>query len=237
LNWTDQTVAQLVKRQNVDRPALLTRRRDATPRVTPARVMEWFKWPQNLALINVAVLVASLGVVTWFAATTAGYRSLRQLAIQGDDRIWRNFWSALRNDLPRRLAVGAVLTAGLAVVLANLYFLHRQNDSIAAPLYTLNLLFLGVWALTTAAAVRICADGAPETARRTLLAAALDAIAVRGRHLIVLAGMLLSLTVAAVLPLVGLFFSVSLMILTVVMTGSSTRPPLPTITPKEVDGV
>jgi uncharacterized membrane protein YesL len=178
-----------------------------------ARLVGWATWPYTLVVVGVAVLVGSVGVLTWFAALTAGVRAVRGLLVDGDDRVWRSFWAAYRTDLPRRVRIGAVLLAVLAVVVLNAMFLHGRPDPVAVPLLALNLAWSAVWVVMTAVAAQLCARRHPGSALQVLRAAATEALTIRAGHAVVLSAVALAAVLILLAPLPGLLFSAGLAVL------------------------
>ncbi|WP_426226694.1 DUF624 domain-containing protein [Pseudarthrobacter sp. DSP2-3-2b1] len=179
-------------------------------------VFEAFRFLSQAALINILILVTSLGIITTFPALVAGYSSLQALLKDGDDRVVSNFVRSLRQDFPGRVFLGVLFLVLLALVAGNLQFLHQQAAAVALPFYMLNVLLALIWVTGTAGAVRSAAGAS--SVRLCLAAALRAAFQISAANLVILIVVVTSVALTVLSPLAAAFYAAVLPLVAIALT-------------------
>lgn len=102
-------------------------------------------WIFNMLVLNLALLVASLPVVTMPVAAKAAWTALDRWRSGGEDRVVREFVTALRSGQPLRTTVlVGVPLAMAAVSVEEVHYFLRGSDLMARTCFGLGLAALVV---------------------------------------------------------------------------------------------
>lgn len=197
-NWTEKTTRELF--------ALPTRSAVApTPRTAPiaGRIVGWAAIPWYSVIINAAMILGSLALVTWFAAVHAGFVSLQIWRRSGDDRVWTNFWRTFRSDLGAKSIMGGAAAVVLAALLINISFLQGKSARSALVFYVINVALLIMTVVILGGLLRTYPARRTERLRVVLATRVAAAIRPNLAHVVAIVGLVAAIAISGYLPLVG----------------------------------